>query len=293
MSVHPNKPGGLIVSVDVEDWLQSKWDRSREVRPRAADNTLFLLDLLAAHGKKVTMFILGKFAERFPDVVKRIAAGDHEVASHGYGHIEVFRQTPLQFRADVVRAKEFLQDLLGQPVLGYRAPVFSITRANLWALDILAEAGFAYDSSIFPIRHQRFGIESWPLEPVRVRLSSGCSLVEIPLAAVEIAGRRWPVAGGGYHRLLPWPVIQRAIAGRLLRGQTFMAYCHPYEMDLSDLDDLPVAVPLSTRLHQGLGRGSIRRKFERTITTFDVVQARLVAGSADLPHYNLMQSVSL
>jgi polysaccharide deacetylase family protein (PEP-CTERM system associated) len=285
MSAHPNKKGSLVVSIDVEDWLQSTWDRSLEIRPRAADNTLFLLDLLAAHGKKVTMFVLGKFAERFPHVVRQIAAADHEVASHGYGHIEIFRQTPAEFRADVERAKGFLQDLLGQPVLGYRAPVFSITRANLWALEILAEVGFAYDSSIFPIPHKRYGINSWPLEPVRVRLLSGCSIIEIPLAAVDLVGRRWPVAGGGYHRLLPWLVIRWAIAGRLRRGQTFMAYCHPYEMDLAELNNLPLLVPLSTRLHQGLGRRGFRRKFEGILAGFDAVQARLIADNQSLPNY--------
>ena len=151
---------------------------------------------------------LGKFAEAFPGCVKRIAKEGHEIATHGHVHIQIFRQSATEFREDVCRAKCYLEDLLGQPVVGYRAPDFSITRQTLWAVEILAELGFLYDSSIFPIQHAHYGIPGWPLHPVRVKLESGQSIVELPIGTLLLAGRCWPVGGGEYHRLMPWPLIE-------------------------------------------------------------------------------------
>lgn len=290
MSVCLDGATQLVITVDVEDWPQSTWDHSLEISMRAVRNTEHVLDILAEHGKKATMFVLGKFAERFPDIVRKIANEGHEVASHGYGHIEIFCQTPDQFREDVQRAKSFLEDLIGRPVLGYRAPDFSIVSTTTWALDILAEVAFQYDSSIFPARQKRYGINGWPMHPVRVLLPSGRNIVELPIAVLRLLGRRWGVAGGGYHRLLPWPAIRWIIVQKVRRREPFMAYCHPYEFDPEEFESLSFDIPLWTRLHQGIGRRGFRAKFERMLTTFDVVQASSLLIAKDfMPFYTVIR----
>ena len=286
LSTLPNsRKNELVMSVDVEDWLQSTWDHSLGLTERASRNAEKLLDILAKHGKTVTMFVLGKFAGRFPNIVKRISAEGHEVASHGYGHIEIFRQSPAEFRDDVSRSKALLEDLVGKPVLGYRAPDFSIISKTTWALDILAEQGFQYDSSIFPIKNKHYGITNWPVYPVQIRLKSGKAIVELPIATITGFGRNWPVAGGGYHRLLPIQIIRWAIKRVHQEGRPFIAYCHPYEFDASEFIAFQSIIPLKTRLHQGLGRKSFQSKFENILITFEIIQARHAALERDLPDY--------
>ena len=280
-----NQPG-LLISVDVEDWPQSTWDRNLEITERAAANTERLLDLLAQHGQKITLFVLGKFAEKFPHLVRRMAQEGHEVASHGYGHVEIFQQTPDQFRADINRSKKQLEDLMGQPVWGYRAPDFSIVADTLWALDILAEAGFSYDSSIFPIHHNRYGITWWPRQPVQMALAEGRQMVELPIATLDFGGRRWPVAGGGYHRLLPWTLIRWSIAHNLSQQEWFVAYCHPYEFDAQEFKALKLDIPLRTRLHQGLGRQQFTSKFVRMLKTFKTRPINQIVHLQEWPTYD-------
>src|SRR5690349_14058879 len=140
------KFGPPAISVDVEDWPQSTWDRSLPITSRSAANTRALLRILAQARVRATLFVLGKFAEAFPEVVREIRSEGHEVASHGYGHVEVFKQSAAEFADDVRRSKELLESITGEPVVGYRAPDFSIMRTSLWALEILAELGFQYDS---------------------------------------------------------------------------------------------------------------------------------------------------
>jgi polysaccharide deacetylase family protein (PEP-CTERM system associated) len=284
--------GQLVVSVDVEDWPQSTWDHELEITPRAARNAERVLDTLAAQGRKATMFVLGKLAERFPETVQRMAREGHEVAAHGYSHVEIFRQSPAEFREDVSRSKQLLEELIGQPVLGYRAPDFSIVSSTTWALEILAEVGYQYDSSIVPIQMSRYGIEGWPVDPVRVCLPSGRSIIELPIATVPFLGRKWLVAGGGYHRLLPWPAIRWAVRQRLSRQEPFMAYCHPYEFDPDEFGALEMVIPLKTRLHQGLGRRGFQPKFERLITTFQVIQARDLALERPWPDHVIEEGLS-
>lgn len=281
----------LVISIDIEDWPQSTWDHDLPITERAAHNTEYVLDILATHNRTITMFVLGKFAERFPDVVRRIADDGHEVASHGYGHIEVFKQTPAEFRQDIERSKALLEDITGQPILGYRAPDYSITRDTTpWALEILADLGFVYDSSIFPSSISRYGIVEWPADPVCVQLPADRTIVEFPLTTLTLFNRRWPVAGGGYHRLLPWPLIRRAIRHHLRRGQPFMTYCHPYEFDPNELNELDLDLPLKTRLHQGLGRKGFRRKFEQMLSTFGNVHAADLAAQDEWPQHPIPAS---
>ena len=277
----------LVCTVDVEDWAQSTLDTEMPISDRAGSNMERVLDMLAEENAKATCFILGKFAEKFPGCVKRIAAEGHEVASHGYGHVDVFRLSPAQFREDVRRSKAQLEELAGMPVKGYRAPDFSIVKESLWALDILAEEGFVYDASINPAVLARFGVPDFPVQPVRLALREGRSLVELPAATLTLLGRQLPVAGGGYHRLLPFPLIRWVVERSVLARHVFVAYCHPYEFDPDEFAHLGYRLPLKTRLHQGLGRRGFERKFRKMLREFETRLAIQVAEKPDWPAHAL------
>jgi polysaccharide deacetylase family protein (PEP-CTERM system associated) len=274
-----------VISIDVEDWPQSSWNRDLPITQRAADNTRRLLGLLARAGVRATMFVLGKLAERFPDLVREIDAAGHEVASHGYGHVEIFKQSPEQFADDLRRSKDFLEQLLGKRVRGYRAPDFSIVRGSLWALDELARQGFEYDSSIFPVKRPRYGIPEWPLSPARVRLAEGRSILEFPIASYRVLGKNWPVGGGGYHRLLPGSA-GRWLARRVLRQRPFVFYCHPYEFDPREFAEIELDVPLKVRLHQGLGRGRFEARFVQLIRRFGGCRMIDLIDGHDWPEFD-------
>jgi polysaccharide deacetylase family protein (PEP-CTERM system associated) len=226
-------------SVDVEDYFQvaalaraiprDSWSQ-REYRAEA--NTDRVLAVLAEHQVRATFFVLGWIAEKSPALVKRIAAAGHEIASHGYSHELIYTQTRSEFRLETARSKNHLEDLTGRPVVGYRAASFSITSESLWALDVLIDLGFQYDSSVFPIRHDRYGIPDAPVEPGRVTAPSGRTLVEFPMAAAEYFGARLPVSGGGYFRILPY-FLTRAGLRRINSKQRrpFIFYMHPWEVD--------------------------------------------------------------
>lgn len=211
-------PGTSLLGVDLEDWADGS----------CRDDALFLLDLLAARRVRATFFVLGLVARREPELVRRIAAAGHEIGSHGWDHEQVFRKTPERFRAELTRSFETLSALVGHPIAGYRAPHFSIGPATYWALDVLADVGFAYDSSIFPFAGPRYGVPDFPRSPVRLH-RNGRRLVELPLSTVRAMGRNVPVAGGGYFRLLPGRLIERAVRAVHADGLPFVAYCHPYE----------------------------------------------------------------
>ncbi|HMR75894.1 MAG TPA: polysaccharide deacetylase family protein, partial [Polyangiaceae bacterium] len=271
-----------IISVDVEDWKQSTWDRSLPISERAAKNTDRVLEVLDQAGVHATMFVLGKFAEAFPGTVRNIQQAGHEVGCHGFAHEEIFHQSPEQFREDVRRAKHGIEDIIGAPVYGYRAPDFSIVRKTLWALDELAQLGFEYDSSIFPVRHSRYGIEDWPLHPTEVKLEAGRSILELPIATLPLFGRRLPVGGGGYHRLLPG-FFARMAASTVMQQNDFMFYCHPYEFDPAELWDTSMAIPLKVRLHQGMGRGRFETRLRAFIRRFGGVTAKQALAGRALP----------
>ena len=278
----------LICTIDVEDWAQSTLDTGMPISDRAGPNMEHVLDVLAEESAKVTCFILGKFAEKFPACVKRIAADGHEIASHGYGHVDVFRLSPAQFREDIRRSKGQLEAMTGMPVKGYRAPDFSIVKESLWAMDILAEEGFIYDASINPAVLARFGVPDFPAQPVRMQLQDARTLMELPVATLKLLGRQLPVAGGGYHRLLPFSLIRWVIERAVLAGEVFTAYCHPYEFDPDEFAHLGYSLPLKTRLHQGLGRRGFEGKFRQMLKEFETTLAIQVAEQADWPLHPLV-----
>src|SRR4051812_41858687 len=227
------------LTVDVEDYFhvaalaenihRDTWD-SRE--SRVVVNTRKLVAIFEKFDVRGTFFILGWVAERYPHLVRDIAAGGHEIACHGFSHRLVYEQSPEEFRDETLRAKNLLEDITGSAVAGYRAASYSIVRESLWALDIISELGFVYDSSIFPVRHDRYGIPDAEQAPHRMRTPSGKSIVEWPLATASIFGFRLPVAGGGYFRLLPYGVSRWGLASINRRdGQPFIFYLHPWEID--------------------------------------------------------------
>lgn len=226
-------------SVDVEDYFQvgafeqaCPRDRWSQYEPRVERNTRRLLDLCARHGVKGTFFTLGWVAERWPGLVRDIRQAGHELGTHGQDHRRVTTMTPAEFREDVRRSKNTIEDVSGAEVIGYRAPNYSIVRETLWAMDILLEEGFRYDSSVFPIHHDRYGIPDFPRFPRPVRGSNGSALQEFPISTVRLAGMNLPFVGGGYLRHFPLSFIRwgmRRLNGRERRPA--ILYIHPWELD--------------------------------------------------------------
>jgi polysaccharide deacetylase family protein (PEP-CTERM system associated) len=236
----PPAPGERIrnaMTCDVEDYFQvsafapyidrASWP-SRECRVEA--NMDRILALFERQGVRATFFTLGWIAERYPQVVKRIVAGGHELASHGYGHLRASDQTRAEFANDIRSAKALLEDIGGQAVLGYRAPSFSIGRANLWALDELLDAGYRYSSSIYPIAHDHYGMPEAPRFAFYPNGPDG--LLEVPITTVQLMGRNLPAGGGGYFRLLPY-ALSRWMMAKVNRDdrQPSLFYFHPWEID--------------------------------------------------------------
>ena len=276
-----NPPGALTAglragpvhffTVDVEEHFQvsafdhvlprSAWDAEPT---RVVANTERLLELLDRHRALGTFFVLGWVAERYPALVRRIAELGHEVASHGYWHYRVNRSEPSVVRDELRRSKRVLEDLIGAPVLGFRAPSFSITPGTEWAFDLLLEEGYRYDSSIFPIRRPGYGWPDAPLVPYRIERPAG-TLLELPMTVLPIGGWRIPAAGGGYLRQLPAGLITAAFRRADRLGQPAVFYIHPWEVD-PDQPRLPVGALTRIRHYRGLARTMPR--LERLLELF-------------------------
>lgn len=272
----------FVLGIDVEDWAQSTLDPTLPIFDRAKLNTRRMLELTEDTGVKATWFILGLFAEKFPEVVREIQEAGHEIACHGYSHLNVFEQSRAEFRSDVTSSKALLEDIIGAPVTGYRAPFFSLAPAGTWPLDVLAEVGFDYDSSVFPSAIYRNGVEGIVEGPTRIQLDSGSEIVELPPATLYRFGRLWPVAGGGYFRLLPRSMVQWVVDQAIRENGIFVSYFHPYEIDPDEFSNIPVATTLKTRLHQGLGRRSFESKIRRVLNGRTAILARDAAKSVSV-----------
>jgi polysaccharide deacetylase family protein (PEP-CTERM system associated) len=225
------------LTIDVEDYYhvsgfehcvsRSQWSRFES---RVERSTHRLLDRLDEAGTTATFFVLGWVAQRHPRLVRAIAAAGHELGCHSYWHRLIHEQTPAEFRLDLRRGRDVLHNILGRPVDAYRAPSFSITRDSLWALDILREEGFRFDSSIYPIHHDRYGMTGTPPGPHRIDVPAG-SLWEFPPPVWRILGYPLPVGGGGYFRLYPYALTRRGLRAINKRGRPFAVYLHPWELD--------------------------------------------------------------
>jgi polysaccharide deacetylase family protein (PEP-CTERM system associated) len=223
-----------LLTFDIEDWFhtsalrhfidEKRWD---SLESRAISNVRLILELLAGHQTRATFFILGWMAERYPRLMQEIDQAGHEIASHGYRHRLIYELDRDTFREYVRRSKKLLEDLTGKPVLGYRATSFSIVKDTLWALDILRESGFMYDASMFPVRHDIYGIDGFPRFPFV--LENG--LIEIPASTLRLGGRNLPMAGGGYLRLYPYWVTKKGIQSLNRSGYPAVVYLHPWELD--------------------------------------------------------------
>jgi len=224
-------------TIDVEDYFQveafskvvnrNNWPKMERRVERNTDQILALLD---NHNIKATFFILGWVAERQPEIVKKIAQQGHEIASHGYSHKTIYSQTPAEFREETRQSKTLLEDICQQPVIGYRAATYSITERSLWAMDILVEEGFQYDSSIFPMRHDNYGIPDINPAPHIYQTNSG-PIAEMPISVLKYKQLTIPVAGGGYFRLWPYAFTRWALNQITKHGDEFVFYIHPWEID--------------------------------------------------------------
>jgi polysaccharide deacetylase family protein (PEP-CTERM system associated) len=268
-------------TIDVEDWFQvsafseviarQDWDA---LECRVERNVDRLLQVLDQHEVKATFFTLGWIADRYPQMVRRIVREGHELASHGYGHARVHELDPRAFRDDVKRAKDVLETLSGQAVTGYRAPSFSIGHSTLWALDILRDTGHRYSSSIYPIRHDLYGM---PDAPRFAHDRDG--LLEVPASSVRWLNRNWPASGGGYFRLLPY-ALSRASVRRIAQhdAQPVVFYCHPWEID----PDQPRvrSAPLRSRVRHYINQDRMLNKISRLLKDFRWAPMRQVFSVA-------------
>jgi polysaccharide deacetylase family protein (PEP-CTERM system associated) len=294
------------MTVDVEDYFQvsafesvvsrDRWD---EYERHVAKNTDRLLDTFAEYNIRATFFVLGWIADREPALVRRIAAAGHEIASHGYWHRLVYNQTRDEFRDDIRRARKVLEDQTGLPVLGYRAPSFSITAKSLWAFNVLVEEGFAWDASVFPIRHDRYGLRHaprWPFWVYPDRLNdagkprfrvatrespvsrSGGRILEVPASTVRIAGVNLPVGGGGYFRQLPYAWTRRGIDHiNRVEGRPAVFYLHPWEVDPAQPR---IPAPLASRLRHYRNLNVTGDRLVRLLGrfSFNTVESSIVAS---------------
>jgi polysaccharide deacetylase family protein (PEP-CTERM system associated) len=286
----------VVLSFDVEEHHRIEAAAGLEIasalkgdyRRRMARATAWILEQLAARGIHATFFIVGQIAEDDPGLVRSIAEAGHEVASHGWDHRRILAMDPEGFREDVRRSKDALEQAGGASVVGYRAPTFSLVRRTAWALDVLAELGLLYDSSIYPVRHDRYGIPEAPRGPF-VAVGARHEILEIPPATMRVAGVNVPMGGGGYFRLLPWPLMRLALSlsRRDPSAGATVLYFHPWEFD-PDQPRLPLKRVNRFRTYVGIrhGRGRLARLLpgHRFIRAVDL--ARRLDGRRDgLPRF--------
>lgn len=260
------------LTIDVEDYFQvsafehfverAQW---AEYESRVEANTRRVLKLLERHRTLATFFVLGWVAEKYPHLVQEIQAQGHEIGSHGYWHRLIYEQSPDEFREDVRLAKTVLSQITGLEITAYRAPSFSITRQSLWALEILAAEGYGVDSSIFPVRHDRYGIPNAPTHFHPIETPSG-PLWECPPSVLTVGRFNLPIAGGGYFRLCPWSWTRRFLKRATNSEQPFLLYLHPWEFD-PDQPRLGIGSRL-TRFRHYVNLSKTESKLDRLLAEF-------------------------
>lgn len=259
------------MTVDVEDYYQvSAFERFVErknwdgMQSRVEQNTARILDMFDAHNVKATFFILGCIAEKHPALIRRIVECGHEVASHGYSHIRVISQTPEQFRNDVIRTKNILEDISGHDVKGYRAASYSINSDNLWALGVLKETGHIYSSSIYPVKHDLYGMPEAPRYPFKLK---EYDIIEVPVTTIQLAGKNYPCGGGGYFRLMPYLLSKWALRHvNKVDDLSGVFYFHPWEIDPEQPRIHGLSIKTRFRHYVNLKR--MENKIRRLLTEF-------------------------
>ena len=256
-----------ILTIDLEDWHSLVHRRLTGVLPPPSKNVFRQVDrvlhILDQHQTKATFFVLGTLAESHPRLVKQIAEQGHEIASHGYSHLPVHKLSPEQFKSETQKSKILLEDITGNLVAGYRAAEFSIIRQTLWALEILADLGFNYDSSIFPMYHRRYGIYNFPQLANRYTLSHNLKIIEIPLSTFSLGKLKWSFAGGGYFRLAPLVAISDMVKKQNAEHIPVVTYFHPYEFDSHYLNTLQVHRPKTLKEWSQCLRGNFLQNLGR------------------------------
>jgi polysaccharide deacetylase family protein (PEP-CTERM system associated) len=275
-------------SIDLEDWyfdVEHVVPSDNAAFAKAFDRQLNRIEsILDEAGVRCTFFALGRTVERYPQWIKRLHAAGHEIASHGHGHEVLPRLNPASFRADVRRSLDVVADLIGTRPQGYRAPYFSLGSAQSWAYEILAGEGLRYSSSVLPFRADRG--DARPLSPVRITTASG-TVVEMPASVIELAGRRLPVAGGGFWRALPRVVIDVAARRIAREGRALVFYLHPHEFDP---DNLRSHKGLGRNVYANLGRKSVAGKLRFILKRFQFVpMSVLVAGLGSIPESRVVK----
>jgi polysaccharide deacetylase family protein (PEP-CTERM system associated) len=286
----------IVLTFDVEEHNRIEAATGLEVQPtlkghyreRVGECTRWLLDALARAEVQSTFFVVGEIAKSDPRLVRAIAAAGHEVASHGWDHRRVLSMTPAEFRDDVRRSKDAIEAAAGTAVVGYRAPTFSVVRQTAWALDVLTDLGMVYDSSIYPVRHDRYGVPKAPRGPFLAQGEEG-SILELPPATLRIAGITLPMGGGGYFRLFPLWVTERAVRQTMAdcRPPVAVLYFHPWEFDPNQIK-LPLRGLNRYRTYVGLGR--TRRRLTNLLARYRFSRAVDVAdhlnrNRGDLPTF--------
>lgn len=269
-SIVPPLNGGLprnAFTVDVEDWYQSCLDYDAPITERVIHNVDRILAVLDDCKVKGTFFVQGKVAETFPKLVRTLVDEGHEVQSHGYSHRPLFAMTRGELRDELERAKGTVEDAAGTAVTAFRAQDFSILAGNLWAVELLADVGFEVDSSIFPMRSRHYGIPGWRLEPHHIVLDDDRRVLEVPVAICSFGRLRFPVAGGGYFRVLPRWVLEAGFRSIGADGRPAVVYCHPYEFNDSELAGYE-DVPRKLRISQGIGRGAFTKRVRDLLRSF-------------------------
>ncbi|MFQ5805271.1 MAG: XrtA system polysaccharide deacetylase [Phycisphaerae bacterium] len=293
-------PGALpaclnCMSVDVEEYFHAEafqgclspadWPR---LQRRAEPFVERIAELLEEYNSRATFFVLGMMVAQVAPLLRRLAERGHEIACHGNGHQHLARLTPQELRDDLRTARRRIEDAVGVRPLGYRAPTFSVTSATAWALDVIIADGFEYDASIFPIRHDRYGVPAAPLEPFWAVAPSGARILEFPPLTLGWRLVRVPVGGGGYLRLVPAGILKRCVAARQRRGKPAMIYVHPWELD-ADQPRLPVGPLAQWRHRANLHKTASKLTHLLNAHRFDTAQniLRHVRASDELPTFTV------
>ncbi len=276
------------LTFDVEDWFQVdalsdviRYEDWEKCESRILVNMVRILEQLERRKMKATFFMLGWIAERYPEVVRMVSEAGHEVATHGYSHRSVGSLSRAEFEEDLERSLRVLEAIVPGKVLGYRAPNFSVSHDTFWVFEVLADHGIEYDSSVFPIKHDRYGVADFPRFPVSVRLNDSKKIVEFPVSTVSLLGKNIPVSGGGYFRLYPYHFIKWAIRSINRKGRPVLVFLHPWELD----PDLPrVGRGLLSRFRTYANLYLTQDRFVHLLNDFDFCSVRdLLAENDSLP----------
>jgi len=277
------------LTIDVEDYwsvFSRDWlGLNAEPSDAVVRNTEWFLEELALHKVKATFFILGEVARKFPSLIKKVAENGHEIGVHGFSHKQVFKLTKGEFRREIAETKKLLEDITSAEVDGHRAAAFSIMPETRWALEVLVQEGFQYDSSIFPIAGNRYGWSNFSREICRLELPGGATIIEAPLSTVTILGKSFPAAGGGYIRHFPYAITKQVVK-HIQKKRPVIVYMHPYEIDTTsgpeDIEGVLAKAPKHVRRFHALqlrNRHTVGCKLNRLLQDFSFTTLRNVVAA--------------